>query len=74
MRYAAQVFRESFLKSAEAGRWASQHSAVGSLWIAVEYIATAAARYMLRSSVTAISKEKSEGVTVRAGEQQSSTM
>jgi squalene-associated FAD-dependent desaturase len=72
VRYAAQVFRESFMKSAAAGKMGLPSIPLSDLYgSAVEYIRARGGQVLLRSSVTAIgSKEKSVGVIGPAGEQQ----
>ncbi len=58
VRYAVQVFRESFLKSAEAGRMGVPRVPLSDLYgHAVDYIRTRGGEVLLRSSVTAIGPE-----------------
>jgi zeta-carotene desaturase len=71
-RYAAQVFRESFMKSAEAGRMGVPSIPLSDLYgFATEYIQARGGEVLLRSPVTAIGpKQASVGVLTSAGEQQ----
>jgi zeta-carotene desaturase len=72
VRYAAQVFRESFMKSAAAGRMGLPSIPLSDLYgSAVEYIRARGGQVLLRSAVTAIGpKQNSVGVLSSAGEQQ----
>jgi squalene-associated FAD-dependent desaturase len=72
VRYAAQVFRESFMKSATAGRMGLPSIPLSDLYgSAAEYIRARGGQVLLRSSVTAIGpKQNSVGVFSNAGEQQ----
>jgi squalene-associated FAD-dependent desaturase len=72
VRYAAQVFRESFMKSAAAGRMGLPSIPLSDLYgSAVEYIRARGGQVLLRSSVTAIGpKANSVGLMGPAGEQQ----
>jgi squalene-associated FAD-dependent desaturase len=72
VRYAAQVFRESFMKSAAAGRMGLPSIPLSDLYgSAVEYIRARGGQVLLRSSVTAIGpKPNSVGVMSGSGEQQ----
>lgn len=72
VHYAAQVFRESFMKSAEAGKMGLPSIPLSDLYgSAIEYIRTRGGQVLLRSSVTAIGpKENSVGVLGPGGEQQ----
>src|SRR5438128_2543251 len=59
VRYAVQVFRESFLKSAEAGKMGVPRVPLSDLYgHAVDYIRTRGGEVLLRLSVTAISPEE----------------
>jgi squalene-associated FAD-dependent desaturase len=71
-RYAAQVFRESFMKSAAAGRMGLPTIPLSDLYgAAIEYIRARGGQVLLRSSVTAIGpKQNSVGVLTSTGEQQ----
>ena len=64
VRYAAQVFRESFMKSAEAGRMGVPSIPLSELYsYAIEYIRARGGEVLLRSAVTAIGpKQGSVGV------------
>jgi zeta-carotene desaturase len=70
-RYAAQVFRESFMKSAAGGRMGLPSIPLSNLYgSAIEYIRKRGGQVLLRSSVTAIApKQDAVGVTCNAGEQ-----
>jgi zeta-carotene desaturase len=72
VRYAAQVFRESFMKSAEAGKMGLPSIPLSDLYgFAVEYICGRGGEVLLRSAVTAIGpKQASVGILTGAGEQQ----
>ena len=72
VRYAAQVFRESFMKSAAAGRMGLPSVPLSDLYgSAAEYIRARGGQVLLRSAVTAIGpKENSVGVFSNSGEQQ----
>src|SRR5262249_26461521 len=72
VRYAAQVFRESFMKSAEAGKMGLPSIPLSDLYgSAIEYIRTRGGEVLLRSAVTAIGpKQNSVGVLAGAGERQ----
>lgn len=72
VRYAAQVFRESFMKSAEAGKMGVPSIPLSDLYSsAIEYIRARGGEVLLRSSVTAIGpKQASVGVLSGSGEQQ----
>jgi zeta-carotene desaturase len=72
VRYAAQVFRESFMKSAAAGRMGLPSVPLSDLYgSAAEYIRARGGQVLLRSAVTAIGpKQNSVGVFSNAGEQQ----
>ncbi len=71
VRYAAQVFRESFMKSAAAGRMGLPSIPLSDLYgNAVEYIRARGGEVLLRSPVTAIGpKQNSVGVVSASGEQ-----
>jgi squalene-associated FAD-dependent desaturase len=71
VRYAAQVFRESFMKSAAAGRMGLPTIPLSDLYgSAAEYIRARGGRVALRSGATAIGpKQNSVGVFSNAGEQ-----
>jgi zeta-carotene desaturase len=72
VRYAAQVFRESFMKSAAAGRMGLPSIPLSDLYgSAMEYIQARGGEVLLRSSVTAIGpKQDRVGVLTGSGEQQ----
>jgi squalene-associated FAD-dependent desaturase len=72
VRYAAQVFRESFMKSAAAGRMGLPSIPLSDLYgSAIEYIRMRGGQVLLRSSVTAIGpKQDQVGVLTGSGEQQ----
>ncbi len=72
VRYAAQVFRESFMKSAEAGRMGVPSIPLSDLYgSAIEYIRARGGEVLLRSSVTAVGpKQGSVGVLSSTGERQ----
>ncbi len=72
VRYAAQVFRESFMKSAAAGRMGLPSIPLSDLYgSAAEYIRARGGQVLLRSVVTAIGpKQNSVGVFSNSGEQQ----
>ncbi len=72
VRYAAQVFRESFMKSAAAGRMGLPSIPLSDLYgSAMEYIRARGGEVLLRSSVTAIGpKQDRVGVLTSSGEQQ----
>src|SRR5262245_41023413 len=72
VRYAAQVFRESFMKSAEAGKMGLPSVPLSDLYgYATEYIRKRGGEVRLRSSVTAIGpKQSSVGVLAGPAEQQ----
>jgi zeta-carotene desaturase len=72
VRYAAQVFRESFMKSATAGRMGLPSIPLSDLYgSAVEYIRARGGQVLLRSAVTAIGpKQNCVGVLSSLGEQQ----
>ena len=72
VRYATQVFRESFMKSAAAGRMGLPSIPLSDLYgKAIEYIRGRGGEVLLRSSVTAIGpKQDSVGVLTGVGEQQ----
>jgi squalene-associated FAD-dependent desaturase len=71
-RYAAQVFRESFMKSAAAGRMGLPSIPLSDLYgFATEYIQSRGGRVLLRTSVTAVGpKQDQVGVLTGSGEQQ----
>src|SRR5258708_39688788 len=72
VRYAVQVFRESFIKSAAAGRMGLPSVPLSELYSsAIEYIRARGGQVLLRASVTAIEHE-TDGVsrTVNSCEQQ----
>src|SRR6478672_7922984 len=71
VRYAAQVFRESFMKSAAAGRMGLPTIPLSDLYgSAIEYIRARGGEVLLRSSVTAIGpKQDRVGVLTGSGEQ-----
>jgi squalene-associated FAD-dependent desaturase len=70
-RYAAQVFRESFMKSAAGGKMGLPIIPLSDLYgSAIEYIRKRGGQVLLRSSVTAIApKLNNVGVTSNTGEQ-----
>jgi squalene-associated FAD-dependent desaturase len=72
VRYATQVFRESFMKSAAAGRMGLPSIPLSDLYgNAIDYIRTRGGEVLLRSSVTAIGpKQDRVGVLTASGEQQ----
>ena len=72
VRYAAQVFRESFLKSAEAGRMGVPRIPLSELYShAADYIRARGGEVLLRSSVTAIDPRENEvGIRSNAGERE----
>ena len=72
VRYAVQVFRESFLKSAEAGRMGVPRVPLSDLYgHAVDYIRARRGEVLLRSSVTAIHpEENSARISTNAGEKE----
>jgi squalene-associated FAD-dependent desaturase len=72
VRYATQVFRESFMKSAAAGRMGVPSVPLSDLYgKAIEYIRARGGEVLLRSSVTAIGpKQDRVGVLAGSGEQQ----
>ena len=72
VHYAAQVFRESFMKSAEAGRMGVPSIPLSDLYgFAIEYIRARGGEVLLRSPVTAVGpKQASVGVLNNTGEQQ----
>lgn len=72
VRYAMQVFRESFMKSAVAGRMGLPSIPLSDLYgSAIEYIRTRGGEVLLRSSVSAIGpKQNRVGVLTGSGEQQ----
>ena len=72
VRYAMQVFRESFMKSAAGGRMGLPSIPLSDLYgAAVEYIRARGGEVLLRSSVTAIGpKQGRVGVLTGTGEQQ----
>lgn len=72
VRYATQVFRESFMKSAAAGRMGLPSIPLSDLYgNAIEYIRTRGGEVLLRSAVTAIGpKQDRVGVLTSSGEQQ----
>ena len=73
VHYAAQVFRESFMKSAEAGKMGLPSVPLSDLYgFATEYIRARGGQVVVRSSVTAIGpKQSNVGVLIgSAGEQQ----
>ncbi|HEX9256193.1 MAG TPA: hydroxysqualene dehydroxylase HpnE, partial [Candidatus Angelobacter sp.] len=72
VRYATQVFRESFMKSAAAGRMGLPSIPLSDLYgAAIEYIRARGGEVLLRSSVTAIGpKQDRVGVLTGSGEQQ----
>jgi squalene-associated FAD-dependent desaturase len=72
VRYAAQVFRESFIKSAEAGSMGLPSIPLSELYgFAMEYIRARDGEVLLRAPATAIGhKQGSVGVLAGAAEQQ----
>ena len=61
VRYAAQVFRESFMKSAAAGRMGLPSIPLSDLYgSAAEYIRARGGQVLLRSSVTAIGPKQNQ--------------
>jgi squalene-associated FAD-dependent desaturase len=72
VRYAAQVFRESFMKSAAAGRMGLPSIPLSDLYgNAIEYIRARGSEVLLRSAVTAIGvKQDQVGVLTGSGERQ----
>ena len=72
VRYATQVFRESFMKSAAAGRMGLPSIPLSDLYgNAIDYIRARNGEVLLRSSVNAIGlKQDRAGVLTGAGEQQ----
>jgi len=72
VHYAVQVFRESFMKSAEAGKMGLPSIPLSDLYgFATEYIRARGGQVLLRSAVTAIGpKQSSVGVLAGSGEQQ----
>jgi squalene-associated FAD-dependent desaturase len=72
VRYAAQVFRESFMKSAEAGKMGVPSIPLSELYShAIDYIRARGGQVLLRSAVTAIGpKQDSVGVLSNTGERQ----
>ncbi len=72
VRYAAQVFRESFMKSPAAGRMGLPSIPLSDLYgSAIEYIRMRNGEVLLRSSVTAIGpKQHRVGVLTASGEHQ----
>jgi squalene-associated FAD-dependent desaturase len=72
VRYAAQVFRESFMKSAAAGRMGLPSIPLSDLYgNAIEYIHARGGEVLLRSAVTAIGpKQDQVGVLTGSGERQ----
>ena|SRR5579884_1952031 len=72
VHYAAQVFRESFMKSAEGGRMGVPSIPLSDLYgFAIDYIRSRGGEVLLRSSVTAIGlKQNGVGVLSNTGEQQ----
>jgi zeta-carotene desaturase len=72
VRYAAQVFRESFMKSAAAGRMGLPSIPLSDLYgSAMEYIRTRGGEVLLRSSVTAMGpKQDRVGVLTGSSEKQ----
>ncbi|HEY3768050.1 MAG TPA: hydroxysqualene dehydroxylase HpnE [Candidatus Angelobacter sp.] len=71
VHYAAQVFRESFMKSAAGGRMGLPSIPLSDLYgSAIEYIRARGGEVLLRSSVTAISQKQGDvRITTNAGEQ-----
>lgn len=72
VRYATQVFHESFMKSAAAGRMGLPTIPLSDLYgTAINYIQTRGGQVLLRSSVTAIGpKQERVGVLANSTEQQ----
>jgi squalene-associated FAD-dependent desaturase len=72
VRYATQVFRESFMKSAAAGRMGLPTIPLSDLYgFATDYIRARGGEVLLRSAVTAIGpKQNAAGVLSNSGEQQ----
>ena len=72
VRYAFQVFRESFLKSAAAGRMGIPSVPLSDLYSsAIEYIRTRGGDVLLRASVTAVNQRQQRvAITTSAGEQE----
>jgi squalene-associated FAD-dependent desaturase len=72
VRYATQVFRESFMKSAAGGRMGLPSIPLSDLYgSAIEYIRARGGEVLLRSSVNAIGpKQDRVGVLTSSGEQQ----
>jgi zeta-carotene desaturase len=72
VHYAAQVFRESFMKSAEGGRMGVPSIPLSDLYgFAIEYIRARGGEVLLRSPVTAIGpKQASVGVLSGTAERQ----
>jgi squalene-associated FAD-dependent desaturase len=72
VRYATQVFRESFMKSAAAGRMGLPTIPLSDLYgNAIEYIRARGGEVLLRSSVNAIGPKRDRvGVLTSSGEQQ----
>ena len=72
VRYATQVFRESFIKSAAAGRMGLPSIPLSDLYgKAIDYIRARDGQMLLRSSVTAIGpKQERVGVLTSSGEHQ----
>ena len=70
VRYAAQVFRESFMKSPAAGRMGLPSIPLSDLYgAAIDYIRARGGEVLLRSSVTAIGpKQDRVGVLTASGE------
>ena len=72
VRYATQVFRESFMKSAAGGRMGLPTIPLSDLYgSAIEYIRARGGEVLLRSSVNAIGPKRDRvGVLTSSGEQQ----
>jgi zeta-carotene desaturase len=72
VRYAFQVFRESFLKSAAAGRMGIPSVPLSDLYSsAIEYIRARGGDVLLRASVTAVNQRQQRvAITTSAGEQE----
>jgi squalene-associated FAD-dependent desaturase len=72
VRYATQVFRESFMKSAAAGRMGLPTIPLSDLYgSAIDYIQARGGKVLLRSSVTAIGpKQEKVGVLANSDEHQ----
>jgi squalene-associated FAD-dependent desaturase len=72
VRYAAQVFRESFMKSAEAGKMGVPSIPLSDLYgVAIEYIRARGGEVLLRSTVSAVgTKQNSVGILANAAERQ----